>query len=185
LTTSLLVTVADDDLAEVERQLRARVEAGWEQGVPATLRLRELAADPLEQPWLVRAVVASTPSRLIGSVGFNAPPDDDGRVKIGYDIVASERRQGSAARGLARCSTGRGPQVALAPASPPSLPTTNPPSPSSARSGFSTGASTSTRSTDWSSSSSGDCHSRPDRRSESRDSTFPHRQVTVRFRFRL
>jgi hypothetical protein len=170
LTTSLLVTVADDDLAEVERQLRARVEAGWEQGVPATLRLRELAADPLEQPWLVRAVVASTPSRLIGSVGFNAPPDGDGRVKLGYDIVASERRQGSAARGLARCSTGRGPQVALARASRLWLLTTRRPSHSSARSDFARRAIGSTRSTDWSSSSSGACHSRLDRRSEPSDS---------------
>jgi [ribosomal protein S5]-alanine N-acetyltransferase len=96
LTPSLLRTVSDGDLAAVERQLGARVGAGWEQGVPARLRLQQLAADESEQPWLVRAVVTSRPSRVVGSVGFHAPPDDDGRVEIGYDIVAGERRKGYA-----------------------------------------------------------------------------------------
>ena len=45
LTPSLLRAVADGDLAEVERQLSARVGKGWEQGVPAQLRLKQLAAD--------------------------------------------------------------------------------------------------------------------------------------------
>jgi [ribosomal protein S5]-alanine N-acetyltransferase len=99
LTTSLLRAVADDDLAEVERQLGARVETGWEQGVPARLRLQQLAADASEQPWLVRAMVVSTPTRVVGSVGFHGPPDDHGRVEIGYDVVASERRKGYAREG--------------------------------------------------------------------------------------
>jgi ribosomal-protein-alanine N-acetyltransferase len=96
LTPSLLRAVVGGDLAEVERQLGARVEAGWEEGVPARLRLEQLAADASEQPWLVRAMVASTPRKVVGSVGFHAPPDDHGRVEIGYDIVASERRKGYA-----------------------------------------------------------------------------------------
>ena len=100
LTPSLLRAVASGDLAQVERQLSARVEKGWEQGVPATLRLEQLAADASEQPWLVRAMIASTPARVVGCVGFHAPPDDDGRVEIGYDIVASERRKGYAREGI-------------------------------------------------------------------------------------
>jgi RimJ/RimL family protein N-acetyltransferase len=96
LTPSLLRAVARGDLVEVERQLGAPVGASWEEGVPAERRLHQLAADPSEQPWLVRAVVANTPPRVVGSVGFHAPPDDDGRVEIGYDIVASERRKGYA-----------------------------------------------------------------------------------------
>jgi hypothetical protein len=66
LTPSLLRAVAGGDLAEVERQLGARVGKGWEEGVAAKLRLEQLAADPSEQPWLVRAMVASTPRRLDG-----------------------------------------------------------------------------------------------------------------------
>src|SRR5206468_9274970 len=53
-----------------------------------------------EQPWLVRAIVASTPRQVVGCVGFHAPPDDHGRVEIGYDIVASERRKGYAREGI-------------------------------------------------------------------------------------
>ena len=100
LTPSLLRAVAGGDLAEVERQLGARVGKGWEEGVPAKLRLEQLAADPSEQPWLVRAMVASTPRRVVGCVGFHAPPDDDGRVEIGYDIVVADRRKGFAREGI-------------------------------------------------------------------------------------
>src|SRR4051794_4584733 len=96
LTPSLLRATADGDFAEVERQLDAPVCAGWEEGVPAGPRLRQLAADPSQQPWLVRAVLARAPRRVVGSVGFHAPPDEHGRVEIGYDIVAGERRQGYA-----------------------------------------------------------------------------------------
>jgi hypothetical protein len=80
-------------MAEVERQLGARVGTRWEEGVPAELRLEQLAADASEQPWLLRAIIAATPRRVVGSVGFHAPPDDHGRVEIGYEIVASERRR--------------------------------------------------------------------------------------------
>jgi [ribosomal protein S5]-alanine N-acetyltransferase len=100
LTPSLLRAVAAGDLAEVERQLGARVGTGWEEGVPAQLRLKQLAVDASEQPWLVRAMVASAPRQVVGCVGFHAPPDDDGRVEIGYDIVASERRKGYAREGI-------------------------------------------------------------------------------------
>jgi ribosomal-protein-alanine N-acetyltransferase len=96
LTPSLLRAVAGGDLAAVERQLGAPVGAGWEEGVPAERRLEQLAADPSAQSWLVRAVLAKTPPRVVGSVGFHSPPDDHGRVEIGYDIVASERRKGYA-----------------------------------------------------------------------------------------
>jgi ribosomal-protein-alanine N-acetyltransferase len=100
LTPSMLRAVARGDLADVERRLDAHVGAGWEDGVPARLRLTQLAADPAEQPWLVRAMVASTPRRVVGSIGFHASPDDHGRVEIGYDVVAAERRKGYAREGV-------------------------------------------------------------------------------------
>src|SRR4051794_37450408 len=96
LTPSILNAVARGDLTSVERQLDASVAAGWEEGVPAVLRLRQLAADPSSQPWLVRAMVASSERRVVGSIGFHAPPDDRGRVEIGYDVVGAERRWGYA-----------------------------------------------------------------------------------------
>ena len=100
LTPPLLRAVAGGDRAEVARQLGARVGEGWEEGVPAELRLAQLAADGSEQPWLVRAMIASTPRLVVGSVGFHAPPDEHGRVEIGYDTVASERRKGYAREGV-------------------------------------------------------------------------------------
>jgi RimJ/RimL family protein N-acetyltransferase len=69
-------------------------------GIPAKLRLKQLAVDASAQPWLVRDMVASTPRRVVGSVGFHAPPDDRGCVEIGYDVVASERRKGYAREGI-------------------------------------------------------------------------------------
>jgi ribosomal-protein-alanine N-acetyltransferase len=96
LTPSLLRATAGGDLAEVERQLKAPVVAGWEEGVPAEYRLKQLATDPSEQPWLVRAVLLREPRQVVGSIGFHAPPDDQGRVEIGYDILAGKRRKGYA-----------------------------------------------------------------------------------------
>jgi RimJ/RimL family protein N-acetyltransferase len=96
LTPALLRAVVGGDLAEVERVLEAPVGAGWEHGVPAARRLEQLGADPSEQPWLVRAMVASTPRQVVGSIGFHSLPDDRGRVEIGYDVVTAERRKGYA-----------------------------------------------------------------------------------------
>ena len=100
LTPSLLRAVAGGDLVQVERQLNAPVGAGWQDGVPAEYRLAQLAADPTEQPWLVRAVLLRTPRQVVGSIGFHAPPDDQGRVAVGYDIVAGTRRKGYAREAL-------------------------------------------------------------------------------------
>ena len=129
LTPPLLRAVARGDLAAVERELGARVGTGWEDGVPATLRLEQLAADASAQPWLVRAMVAPAPRQVVGSVGFHAPPDDDGRAEIGYDVVAAERRNGYAREGSEGCSSGLGRPVASGRASPPSVRTTHRPSP--------------------------------------------------------
>src|SRR3954470_5144154 len=93
LTPSLLRAVAGGELAEIERQLDAPVGAGWEDGVPAQHRLKQLAADPSEQPWLVRAVVAQTPARVVGSIGFHAPPDAPRRGEIGSENHPGRGRQ--------------------------------------------------------------------------------------------
>jgi ribosomal-protein-alanine N-acetyltransferase len=68
--------------------------------LPASLRREQLAADPSEAPWLVRAMVLRAPRQVVGSVGFHAPPDRNGRVEIGYDVVVTERRKGYAREGV-------------------------------------------------------------------------------------
>jgi RimJ/RimL family protein N-acetyltransferase len=100
LPADLLRLIERGQLAELEGRLRARVPIGWTDGVPASLRLAQLAADPSEAPWLVRAMVLRAPRHVVGSVGFHAPPDRKGRVEIGYDVVATERRNGYAREGI-------------------------------------------------------------------------------------
>jgi hypothetical protein len=163
LTPSMLRAVADGDQAEVERQLGARVGKGWEEGVPAELRLSQLAADGSEQPWLVRAMVASTPRVVVGSVGFHAPPDSTAGWRSATTPLRPSAEGAMPARGSRRCWAGHGRAVALAYASPQSVRRMRHPWPSSARSGFGMSASRSTRSTGWNCSLSGDCRSRPDR----------------------
>jgi ribosomal-protein-alanine N-acetyltransferase len=62
-------------------------------------RIADLTEDPTAQPWLGRAIVltdADGERRIIGSVGFHAPPDADGRVEVGYRVEPGYRRQGVA-----------------------------------------------------------------------------------------
>jgi [ribosomal protein S5]-alanine N-acetyltransferase len=93
LPPGVLRLIDGGHIAELERTLGTPVPAGWTDGVPAALRLAQLAADPSEEPWLVRAMVLRTPRRLVGSIGFHQPPDASGRAEIGYDVVATKRRQ--------------------------------------------------------------------------------------------
>jgi [ribosomal protein S5]-alanine N-acetyltransferase len=101
LPPSLLRLIDAGRMSELAHALGAPVvPGGWTDGVPASLRLEQLAADPAEEPWLVRAMVLRAPRRLVGSVGFHAPPDEHGRVEIGYDVVPAERRNGYAREGI-------------------------------------------------------------------------------------
>jgi RimJ/RimL family protein N-acetyltransferase len=62
-------------------------------------RIADLEVDPSAQPWLGRAIVISQPDatrRIIGSAGFHAPPDAEGRVEVGYRVEPGYRRRGIA-----------------------------------------------------------------------------------------
>jgi ribosomal-protein-alanine N-acetyltransferase len=60
-------------------------------------RLAQLEADPASLPWLLRAVVLRDPvRRVIGHIGFHAPPDARRAVEVGYTIEADYRRRGYA-----------------------------------------------------------------------------------------
>ncbi|HEY6014876.1 MAG TPA: GNAT family N-acetyltransferase [Candidatus Limnocylindrales bacterium] len=62
-------------------------------------RVVDLELDPAAQPWLGRAIVLTEPDgtrRFVGTAGFHAPPDAEGRVEVGYRVEPQYRRQGVA-----------------------------------------------------------------------------------------
>ena len=76
---------------------------GWPGRTGRTMRYRlaQLAADPSELPWLLRAMVLHEPERrVIGHVGFHAPPSARRTVEVGYTVEEAYRRQGYAAEAI-------------------------------------------------------------------------------------
>jgi RimJ/RimL family protein N-acetyltransferase len=89
------------DLATAEEAIGAQVPA-W---LPGQLehfleyRLAQLAVDPSIRRWLGRAMILTDPaghSRVVGTVGFHGPPDEAGRLEVGYSVDPEFRRRGFA-----------------------------------------------------------------------------------------
>jgi RimJ/RimL family protein N-acetyltransferase len=108
----------DGDLARAATLLAASLPPDWpSESAARTLRRRihQLAADPSEQPWLLRAMLTREPPSadaappvhgtlrhvppprtLVGRIGFHAPPDARGALEIGYAVEPAQRRRGYA-----------------------------------------------------------------------------------------
>ena len=89
------------DLAAATRELDAALPAGLPDQLEHFLqyRLAQLEGDPAIQRWLGRAMVLIDDAgsrRLIGTIGFHGPPDDAGRLEVGYRVEPEHRRQGYA-----------------------------------------------------------------------------------------
>jgi len=89
----------DGELQRAAALIGARLPPAWPGPTARTMRRRllQLAADPAEQPWLLRAMLTrSSPPNLVGRIGFHAPPDARGALEIGYAVEPDARRQGFA-----------------------------------------------------------------------------------------
>jgi RimJ/RimL family protein N-acetyltransferase len=81
-------------------------------------RRAQLAADPAYGPWCVRAVVLKETNRMVGQIGFHAPPGSPdlretapGGIEYGYRIYPPFRGRGyakEAARGLMEWAVSQG-----------------------------------------------------------------------------
>ncbi len=84
-----------------EREMNAQLPADLREQLGHFLdyRIPSLTADPGSWPWLGRGIIWTHPDgrrELIGTIGFHAPPDEDGRAEIGYRVEPAFRRRGIA-----------------------------------------------------------------------------------------
>jgi RimJ/RimL family protein N-acetyltransferase len=89
------------------------------------LRHIQLTADPTEEPWLYRVALLRETGRVVGRIGFHAPPDGAGAVEVGYSVAPSYRMQGLAtemAIGLIRWGAEQGATTCIASVRPDNVP---------------------------------------------------------------
>ena len=91
--------LAAGDLEAASRELGAALPGDLAQDLASFLayRIPTLTANPSSRPWLGRSMVWTHPDgrrEVIGTIGFHAPPDETGRVEIGYRVEPAFRRQG-------------------------------------------------------------------------------------------
>ena len=89
------------DVDEASREMGATTPAWMPDDMFHTViyRLGQLTADPAVRQWLTRAMVLTDESgarRVIGAIGFHGPPDQDGRLEMGYRVDPEYRQQGYA-----------------------------------------------------------------------------------------
>ncbi len=97
--------VLDRDLDVTEAELGAAVPRDLRErlGELFAMRLADVERDASVLPWVARAMVLTDElgvRRLVGSVGFHGPPNEDGRVELGYHVEPGFRRRGFAAEAV-------------------------------------------------------------------------------------
>ena len=101
MTATEMRALQAKDIEAASREAGAEVPAGLADDLEDFLRYRlaQVDADPSIRQWLGRLMVLTDEAgerRVIGTLGFHGPPDDLGRLEVGYRVEPSYRRQGYA-----------------------------------------------------------------------------------------
>ena len=101
MNISFMRALVAHDLDAATRELDAALPAGLPDQLEHFLqyRLAQLEGDPSIQRWLGRAMILTDDAgsrRLIGTIGFHGPPDDAGRLEVGYRVEPEHRQRGYA-----------------------------------------------------------------------------------------
>lgn len=106
MTIPFMRAIVANDVAAAAEELGAEVSEGLPDDLENFLRYRlaQVDVDPSIQPWLGRAMVLTDEAatrRAIGTIGFHGPPDDQGRLEVGYRVEPDYRRLGFARESVA------------------------------------------------------------------------------------
>ena len=93
------------DLAAASSEMGATVPAWVAEELENFLkyRLGQLRLDPSIRVWLGRSMVLTQEDgrrRVVGSIGFHGPPDEQGRLEVGYSVDPPYRRRGYASESV-------------------------------------------------------------------------------------
>ena len=106
MTVPFMRALVAHDLATAAEEIGADVPEGMPDDLENFLRYRlaQVEVDPTILQWLGRAMVLTDEAgtrRAIGTLGFHGPPDDQGRLEVGYRVEPEYRRQGFARESVA------------------------------------------------------------------------------------
>ena len=101
MSVPFMEALAQHDLGTASAEIGAIVPAWMADELENFLiyRLAQLRVDPSIRPWLGRAMVLTEDGgtrRVVGSIGFHGPPDEQGRLEVGYSVDPPYRRRGYA-----------------------------------------------------------------------------------------
>ena len=101
MTIPVMRALQEKDLETAGREVGAAVTPGLADDLVDFLRYRlaQVEADPSIRQWLGRLMVLTDEDgqrRAIGTIGFHGPPDELGRLEVGYRVEAPYRRLGYA-----------------------------------------------------------------------------------------